>query len=426
MMGNIIVSELKRVISGYPKRIILTTSLMFILISAVPVVDMGSSSFPSKMVSDIITPVLMASPQIKTISGRVRSGETASSLLNTYMPLKTIYNIDNMAKPIFPLTGLRKGQPYKISLLEDSLVAFEYEIDRNDRLLISKEEGSYSITKLPIEYQIKQDVVSVDIRSSLAEAVKRAGESSELTWKLADIFAWDIDFMRDIQPGDQFEALVEKKYRDDKFYGYSDVKAAFFTNKGNTYRAFLHENTAGIKGYFDEKGTSLQKAFLKAPLNYSRISSSFSKRRFHPILKKYRAHSGVDYAAPRNTPIKTVADGVITSINYSKTTGRQITIRHFNGYETKYFHMNKYAKGMKKNKKVTQGDIIGYVGKTGLATGYHLCFRMRKNGRPVNPLKQKTASAKPVSDKEKDHFSFLATQFTQRIKAHQKLAASTP
>ncbi|HCY84845.1 MAG TPA: peptidase M23 [Desulfobacteraceae bacterium] len=368
----------------------------------------------------------MASPQTKTISGKVKSGETASSLLRDYMPLQVIYDIDRQAKEVFPLTRIRKGQPYKISLLEDSFVAFEYEIDNNDRLLIQKDTDSFAVTKLPIEYQIRQEVVSVDIQSSLAEAVKRAKEQADLTWMLADIFAWDIDFIRDIRPGDTFKALVEKKYRDGRFCGYADIRAAFFTNQGTTYQAFLHEDARGRKAYYDEKGHSLEKAFLKAPVNYSRISSAFSNRRFHPILKKYRSHPGIDYAAPRNTPIKAVADGVISSIYYSKTTGRQITLRHFSGYETAYFHMNKYAKGMKKGRQVTQGDVIGYVGKTGLATGYHLCFRMRKNGRPVNPLDQAPSAGKPVAQAEMDHFTFLAGKYTEMIQAHQKLARSTP
>ncbi|MCG8618236.1 MAG: M23 family metallopeptidase [Desulfobacterales bacterium] len=402
------------------------STLLFVLVSAAPVVDTGPFPFPGIKLSDLILPVLMASPQTKTISGKVKGGETASSLLRDYMPLKVIYDIDRQAKKVFPLTRIRKGQPYKISLLEDSFVAFEYEIDSNDRLLIQKETDSFAVTKLPIEYQIRQEVVSVDIRSSLAEAVKRAGEKVDLTWKLADIFAWDIDFIRDIRPGDTFKVLVDKKYRDGRFSGYADIRAAFFTNRGNTYQAFLHENGGGRKAYYDEKGNSLEKAFLKTPVNYSRISSAFSNRRFHPILKKYRSHPGIDYAAPRNTPIKAVADGVISSIYYSKTTGRQITLRHFSGYETSYFHMNKYAKGMKKGRKVIQGDIIGYVGKTGLATGYHLCFRMRKNGKPVNPMDQAPSAGKPVAQAEMDQFSFLTGKYTEMIRAHQKLAKSTP
>ncbi len=362
---------------------------------------------------------------MQTITGKVKKGATASSLLRAYLPVKAIYDLDRQARDVFPLTRIRQGRSYKIALKEDAFLSFEYEIDTRDRLVIQKQDTGFSVSKLPIQYDIRREVVSVEIQSSLAEGVSRAGELTSLTWKLADIFAWDIDFIRDIRPGDRFEALVEKRYKDGKFCGYADVKAAFFTNKRVTYKAFLHKDDQGRKGYFTEKGLSLEKAFLKAPLNYSRISSSFSNRRYHPILKRYRAHPGVDYAAPRNTPIKAVADGIISSIYYSKTTGRQITIRHFSGYETSYFHMNKYASGMKKNKKVVQGDVIGYVGKTGLATGYHLCFRMRKNGRPVNPLDQTPSAGKPVQKHEMDRFAYFSGKYTQRIMADSKLAQSS-
>lgn len=411
----------QKFLPGYVKIILI---LVFFLLSAAPVVGTGSYSFPGKAVSDYLTPVLMASPQMRTISGKVKKGETATCLLNDYLSMSTICDLDARAKRIFPLTRIRKGQPYKIKIMDHALVAFEYDINDQDRLLIHREADDFSITRIPIEYEIRQEVVSVDIRSSLSEAMIRAEESQTLAWKLADIFAWDIDFIRDIRPGDAFRVLVEKKYRDDRFAGYGDIKAAFFTNQGTTYKAFLYEDVHGRKRYYDEAGRSLEKAFLKAPLNYSRISSSFSKRRFHPILKRYRSHPGVDYAAPKNTPIKAVADGVIESIYYNKTTGRQITIRHANGYETAYFHMNKYARGMAKGRKVAQGEVIGYVGKTGLATGYHLCFRMRKNGKPVNPLNQPSQKAKPVDPSQMEHFRFLAGRYTQYIQAHQKLAQS--
>lgn len=414
--------------AAHPKKIMAITSLVFILVSAVPSVDTRFYflSRISGMVTELAVPSLMAASQIKTITGTIKKGETASSLLKTYIPLKEIHDINHKSKQIFPLTGIKKGQPYTISIMEDSLVEFEYEINREDRLVIQKEADSFAISKLPIEYELNQEVVSVEIKSSLYQAVQRAGESDALTWELADIFAWDIDFAKDIQPGDQFSVLVEKRYKEGKFYGYSDILAAFFINNGVEYRAFLYKDINGNKGYYNEKGQSLQKAFLKAPLNYSRISSPFSTKRLHPILKKVRAHPGVDYAAPKNTPIKTVADGTITAMGHNDSMGRYITIKHFNGYETDYFHMNQYAKGMKKNKKVSQGDVIGYVGKTGLATGYHLCFRMRNQGNPVNPLKQTMVSAKPVSKKEINRFVRLTQTYFHKIQANQKLAQTIP
>ena len=359
-------------------------------------------------------------PDIQVVKGVVKQGDTASSLLNKYLPLKTIYKISRRSSDIFSLTHIRKGQPYKIILQENTLVGFEYEIDREVRLVVQKEKDIFSINRAPIEYDVALEVVSSTITSSLFEAVRKSGEKSDLAWKLSDIFAWDIDFIRDIQPGDQFKVLVEKRYRDGKLSGYGNIQAAFFTNNGTLFKAFLHKNSKGVSGYYDEKGKSLQKAFLKAPLTFSRITSKFTKRRFHPIFKEYRPHPGVDYAAPKGTPIKTVGDGVIAEIGYNKGMGNYINIRHFNGYTTGYNHMRKFAKGMKKNKSVLQGDVIGYVGMTGYATGPHLDFRMKKNGKLLDPLKHKSPSAKPVKSVEMEQFLARTLELSARILTAQK------
>lgn len=341
---------------------------------------------------------------IQVVKGIVKQGDTASSLLKKYLPLKTIYEISRLSSDVFSLTRIRRGQPYKIILQENHLVGFEYEIDRENRLIIQRETDGFSINQAPIEYDLYLEVVSSTITYSLFEAVKKIGEKTELAWKLSDIFAWDIDFIRDIQPGDRFKVLVEKQYRDGKFSGYGNIQAAFFSNNGTLFKAFLHKNSQGVSGYYDEKGESLQKVFLKAPLAFSRISSKFTKRRFHPIFKEYRPHPGVDYAAPKGTPIKTVGDGIIMEIGYNKGMGNYINIRHNNGYTTGYNHMCKFAKSMKKNKRVRQGDIIGYVGMTGYATGPHLDFRLKKNGKLLDPLTHRSPAAKPVKPGEMERF----------------------
>ena len=361
---------------------------------------------------------------VTTIHNRVKRGDTASSILKAYLPMKTIYNLDNRSRKVFPLTRIRRGHHYTISLLEDSLEAFEYEINSEDRLVIEKqgEDGEFSLSRRPIVYDIEMAVVSAKINTTLSHAIYDVGERRALAVKLAEIFAWDIDFIRDIKPGDSLKVLVEKRYKRDKFMGYGRVLAASIENKGRLHEAFYY----GEDNYYTREGHSLKKAFLKAPLNYSRISSKFSRRRFHPILKRYRAHLGVDYAAPRNTPIKAVGDGSIIRMGYGKNAGRFVTIRHPNGDETSYFHMNKFATGMKRWKKVSQGDVIGYVGKTGLATGYHLCFRMRKNGKPVNPLGIDTPVASPVPPEEKEAFSRQVLAYTRSLDAGLKMALSPP
>ncbi len=361
-------------------------------------------------------------PDLKVIQKIVKKGDTASKLLNSYLPLKTIYEISRQSSDVYSVTRIRRGQPYKIILQEDHLVGFKYEIDKEDQLVILKEDYGFSVAKLPIEYDVYSEVVSGSIKYSLFEAVRRAGEQTELAIKLSDIFAWDIDFIKDIRPGDQFKVLVEKKYRDGKLCGYGKIEAAFFTNKNSLYKAFLHKDSRGIYGYYDEMGRSLQKTFLKAPLSFSRISSKFTKKRMHPILKVYKAHNGVDYAAPKGTPIKSVGDGSILEMGYNKGMGNYIKIRHYNGYLTSYFHMTKFAKGMKRKKRLVQGDIIGYVGKTGLATGYHLCYRMIKNGKLIDPLKHKSPSANPVKPDEMDQFLSRSQHLSTQIMTTQELA----
>ncbi len=362
-------------------------------------------------------------PEIHIVKGVVKRGDTASSLLKKYLPLRTIYEVNRQSTDIFPLTHIRRGQPYKIILQANHLIRFEYEIDQEEKLVVKNEEGRFSIAQAPIEYDVDLEVVSSSIQYSLFEAVRKSGERCELAVKLSDIFAWDIDFIRDIQPGDEFKVLVEKRYRDGRLRGYGKIHAAFFSNKGTLFKAFLHEDSNGVAGYYDENGKSLQKAFLKAPLAFSRISSKFTNKRLHPIFKEYRSHQGVDYAAPKGTPIKTVGDGVIIQIGYSKGMGNHINIRHYNGYITKYFHMSKFAKGMRKNKRIFQGDTIGFVGMTGYATGPHLCFRMKKNGRPIDPLKHKSPSAKPINPEEMEQFLAKTAELSSRIMTTQKLAS---
>ena len=383
-----------------------------------------SLSFASTPGQHINQDRLMPLPEIQVVKGVVKKGETASSLLKTYLPLKTIYEICRNSKDIFSLAQIKQGRPYKIILQENHLVGFEYEINKKSKLVVYREKEIFTVNKLSIQYDIDLQVVSSTITSSLFDAVKKSGERSELAQKLSDIFAWDIDFLKHIQPGDQFKVLVEKQYRDGKLSGYGKIHAAFFTNKGKLFKAFLHKNAKGVSKYYDANGKPLQKAFLKAPLAFSRISSKFTQKRLHPIFKEYRPHSGVDYAAPEGTPIKAVGDGVITEIGFNRGMGNAISIRHNNGYITEYNHMSKFARGMGKNKTVSQGTIIGYVGMTGYATGPHLDFRMKKNGILIDPLKQRPPSANPIKPDEMDVFIARTIELSEKILTAQELGSS--
>ncbi len=331
------------------------------------------------------------------VNGVVQPGETFSSLLQEYLSAQQVHLLAEQSRDTFPLSRLRAGQPYRFCLENDRLVSILYEIDREVQLCIHCAENGFAIEKQPIPYSVQTEVVRGTINYSLFDAVAAGGEGPGLAIALADIFAWDIDFIRELQPGDHFSALVEKRFRDGRFAGYGQILAAEFHNKGKNFQAILFKESEQTAGYYTPSGESVRKAFLKVPLNFTRISSGYTKRRFHPVLHIWKPHLAIDYAAPVGTPIRTVGDGTIIKKSYDRANGNLLRIRHANGYETTYIHMSKYGKGMQVGRQVSQGEVIGYVGSTGLATGPHLDFRMFKNGQAINPAKIQSIASAPVS-----------------------------
>ncbi len=356
-------------------------------------------------------------PEIRKeiIQGTIAQGDTATALLGNYFSAAEIHELSRQCREVYPLSRLSAGQPFRLCLSDDAFERFEYDIDRDEQLIISREEEAFSIKRVPIPYTTETVRVRGRIDSSLFEAVTSTGESDVLAMNLADIFAWDIDFILDIREGDSFQALVEKRYREGKPAGYGRILAAEFTNQGTTFQAFLYQDGDRRPDYFDADGQSLRKAFLKAPLSFSRISSGFTMRRYHPITKTWKAHPAIDYAAPRGTPIKSVGDGTIIKKGYTRGNGNYVKVRHNSSYETLYLHMKGFAKGIAKGKRVAQGQTIGYVGSTGLATGPHLCFRMYKNGAPVNPHRVKAPSANPVSKESLADFKVIAGELHAQL-----------
>lgn len=357
------------------------------------------------------------SPKItrEIISDEVSSGDTITSLLGGYLSPQEIHNLGQESKKVFPLSRICSGQPYKLCVTDAGFESFEYDIDRDEQLIIKRLNDQFDINKVPIEYQVEVDQVRGTITSSLFEAVTDSGESPELALALADIFAWDVDFILDIRTGDSFQALVEKRFRDGKPAGYGRILAAEFTNRGEHFMAFLFADGEKQASYYDENGKSVRKAFLKAPLRFDRISSGFTMKRFHPIAKTWRAHPAIDYAAPTGTPIKTVGDGVVSRKGYTKGNGNFVEIRHNSSYKTLYLHMSKFGRGIKQGARVSQGQTIGYVGSTGLATGPHLCFRMYKNNSPVNPTRIKAPASAPISKENQTAFNTLIAPFMSSL-----------
>jgi len=341
-------------------------------------------------------------PAVRTevVNGEFNAGDTVTGLLGSYLSPQEIQQLAAASRKVFPLSGICAGEPYQLCLRNGAFEKLLFDIDRSDQLLITKGEAGFDVSRVAIPYTVKTAFVRGEITSSLFESVESIGESGELAMSLADIFGWDIDFIRDIRAGDSYRVVLEKRYRDGKLAGYGRILAAEFTNQGDTYQAFLYSDGDHPPAYYDADGNSLRKAFLRAPLAFTRISSGYSMHRFHPITRTWKAHPAIDYAAPVGTPIKTVGDGTIYDIGYNRFNGNYIKIRHSNGYISIYLHMSRFAKGMKHNRRVSQGQVIGYVGATGLATGPHLCFRMRKDGAPINPTKLKSAAAAPIAKKQ--------------------------
>ncbi|PIX25842.1 MAG: hypothetical protein COZ69_02095 [Deltaproteobacteria bacterium CG_4_8_14_3_um_filter_45_9] len=251
--------------------------------------------------------------------------------------------------------------------------------------------------KVPLQVHLVK--VVGEIRSSLFEAVNAIGEQDQLTLSFAEILAWEIDFYQDVREGDRFKVVVEKIYKEDQFIQYGTIHAVEYQTGERGLKGFRYKG-----GYYNEKGISLRKAFLKAPLRFNRISSRFSRARRHPILGGVFPHFGVDYAAPIGTPVWAVADGTVISKGWNRGFGKQVILRHANGYKTYYGHLSRYGTGIRRGKRVQQKEIIGYVGSTGLSTGPHLDYRISKDSRFRNPLKETFPPGYPIGESNKEEF----------------------
>lgn len=367
-------------------------------------------------------PAAPALPVKVVHSGQVGSGDTASSILSEWINPSEMHDLAQLCKPVFSLRQLRAGQPYRIYTEDDKLVRLEYEIDDEKYLVIIPQEtdaqacANFTVETHDIEYEYKMAQVSGIITSNLFDAVEQSGENSSLAITLADIFGWEIDFIRDLRDGDSFSAVVEKKYRDGEFKGYRQIIAASFVNQGERHEGYRMIDDQGIAQYYNADGGNLRRAFLKAPLSFQRISSNYSNSRLHPILKTYRPHHGVDYAAAVGTPVHAIGDGTVLKIARDHAAGNYITLRHSNGYESGYLHLSGFAKGLKSGKRVSQGETIGYVGATGYATGPHLDFRMKKNNSFINPRTVISPRSEPVSKKQKEQFAALIKEYRPQLK----------
>jgi len=329
--------------------------------------------------------------------GTVKVNQNLSEILLKFnVSYAEIDRIAKKSKDIFDVRKLVTGKNYLVFYTDDSLQkveSFIYEIDAANYVVYNLGD-SLNIYRERKEVEVRIRVASGVINSSLWQTIVDNDIDFTLPMELSEIYAWAIDFYR-IQKGDNFKVIYEEKYVDDKKIGMGKVIAAYFNHYGEDFYAIYFEQ-GDAADYFDENAKSLRRAFLKAPLKYSRISSKFSRRRYHPVQKRYKPHLGTDYAAPKGTPIMTTGDGVITKSGYSRGNGNYVKVKHNSVYSTQYLHMSKIKSGIRKGARVRQGDVIGYVGSTGLATGPHVCYRFWKNGAQVDALRVSVPPSLPV------------------------------
>ncbi len=328
----------------------------------------------------------------------------------------TIYKIANASDTVFDVRRIRAGQPYTLFYTPDTLHQlkyFVYAVDNTDYVVYSL-NNPITVERKSKPIIEEEKVASAEISSSLWNAITGQGLTPSLAMELSEIFAWTVDFFG-IEKGDYFKVLYKEQFVDSTSIGVGEVSSALFHHRGKDYYAFKFGED-GDWNYFDEDGNNLRKAFLKAPLKFSRISSRFSSGRLHPVLKIRRPHHGVDYAAPAGTPVYAIGDGRITHKGWdSKGGGNYLKIKHNSVYTTVYMHLKGFAPGISQGKQVRQGELIGFVGATGLATGPHLDFRVLKNDRPIDPLKMEAPSADPVKEANRDSFKIIADSLKIRI-----------
>jgi len=275
-------------------------------------------------------------------------------------------------------------------------------------------DGSWKSRWAPFERRMTVHAISGELDGALELAIEESGGESNLAFLMADVLQWDIDFTRDLRLGDRFEILYEKVYLDGSFHGLGDILALEYTNGDREIEAYRFGDEES-SGYYDNEGRPMRKMFLRSPMTYSRVTSRFSKRRFHPVLKRYRPHYGVDYGAPTGTPVKVTANGVVLSAGWDRGGGNTVKVRHPNGYITAYLHLSRFGKGVRSGKRVAQGDVIGFVGSTGLSTGPHLDYRVKHHGRWIDPLSLRAVPADPIPTDRLAEFGEQRDRYRQQL-----------
>jgi len=350
----------------------------------------------------------------------VRPGDSLARIFKRQGIVDQLQTVVSAGPEAGRLSRIRPGEQIRLSIRDGKLYGLEYDIDNSRRLKVERsgEEMVCSIEQRPFETRTQTS--SGIVRDSLFSAGKQAGLSDHIIMEMVAIFAWDVDFALDIRQRDSFTIVYEQYYRDGKKIGEGEIQAAEFVNQGKSHRAFRFTTADGRTDYFSPDGRSLKKQFTRTPVSIARISSRFNLRRKHPVLNRIRAHKGVDYAAPTGTPIKATGDGKVVHVGRKGGYGRTVILKHGSSYTTLYAHMSRYARGIKPGKYVRQGQTIGYIGKSGLATGPHLHYEFRVNGKHRNPLTVAFPQAQPLPARDSENFVRQTAELSQTLDEQQR------
>ena len=398
------------------------------LISALALVFFVSCTSSSQQ--DVTEPVVDASDTLSNAlgfcpdsldmrEGKVKSGQFFSNLLGSLgMTQKEAYELTLACDSVFDVRTLRVDNAYRAYYGSDASVKYlVYDRDRASSIVFDC-TPPYDAWVYEKPVSVESRYADVTINTSLWNDMRDAGVSSLLILSLSDIYAWTIDFFG-LQKGDRFRVLYDEKMCDGEVLAVDTVRYAVFSHGGEDLPMVMYDQRDSGNIWWNEKGESMRKAFLKAPLQYSRVSSGFSHARKHPVTRKVQPHTGVDYAAPKGTPVMSIGDGTVTSVKYEGAGGNTVRIRHNSVYSTAYLHLSKYASGLKAGQRVRQGEVIGYVGSTGRSTGPHLDFRVWKNGAPINPLKMDSPPAEPIKEENRQAFEAAASKYKAQIDSIQ-------
>ncbi|MBN2407165.1 MAG: peptidoglycan DD-metalloendopeptidase family protein [Elusimicrobia bacterium] len=342
--------------------------------------------------------------KVMVAEGEIKKGESLYATLDGMFPVNEVLALGRELSTVCNIQKVNPGDKYKVYYSSSSkILKFIYMPSPMINYVVDRSSEGFIVSKLVPEIEEKTVAVKGAIRSSLYEGMQRAGVSVHTIMEFADIFQWQIDFFTDVRPEDKFLLVYTQYYVAGEKVDDGQILVAGYKGKSINYTAIGFRDGESYS-YYDAEGNSLRKQFLKAPLSYKRISSYFSYRRMHPILKYVRSHLGIDYAAPVGTPVSSIGAGKVTGAGWKGGFGRTVTVRHNSIYTTQYGHLSRYARGIKKGVYVKQGQVIGYVGTSGLSTGPHLDFRINRYGRPVNFLKLELPPAESIANKSRKSF----------------------